>query len=77
MPTRGWGCTIASGARSRRNSVQTQTIKNKKAMEASAKDGPSAQEQHMEKLAENRELRREYMMNQAMIRSLEREQHIQ
>lgn len=57
--------------------VQAQTIKNKKAMEASDTDGPSAQELHMEKLAENRDLRREYMMNQAMIRSLERERDIQ
>lgn len=56
--------------------VQAQTIKNKKAMEASGPDGPSAQEQHMEQLASDRDLRREYMMNQAMIRSQEREREI-
>jgi len=56
--------------------VQAQTIKNKQAMEAPATDGPSAQELHMERLAGDRDLRREYMMNQAMIRSLEREAQI-
>ena len=58
--------------------VQAQTIKNKQAMEAVGEDGgKSPQERRMEKLASNLELRREYMIQQAMIRSLEREREIE
>ena len=58
--------------------VQAQTIRNKQAMEAATEDGAkSPQEQHMERLASDLELRREYMIQQAMIRSLEREREIE
>lgn len=56
--------------------VQAQTIKNKQAMEAASDGGPSPQEQQMDRLAADLDLRREYMVNQAMIRSLEREAEI-
>lgn len=56
--------------------VQTQTIQNKKAMEAGSEGEKSTQEQHLETLVGDRELRREYMMKQAMVRSLEREEEI-
>jgi 3-(3-hydroxy-phenyl)propionate hydroxylase len=56
--------------------VQAQTIRNKAAMEAEAGQGKSPQEAHMEVLAANPELRHEYMLQQAMVRSLERETEI-
>ena len=56
--------------------VQAQTIKNKQAMEAASDGGPSPQERQMDKLAADLDMRREYMMHQAMIRSLEREKEI-
>lgn len=56
--------------------VQAQTIKNKQAMEAATDGGPSPQEQQMDRLAADLELRRDYMVNQAMIRSLQREKEI-
>jgi len=56
--------------------VQAQTIKNKQAMEAPSDGGPSLQEQQMDKLAADLDMRRDYMMNQAMFRSLDREREI-
>jgi 3-(3-hydroxy-phenyl)propionate hydroxylase len=56
--------------------VQAQTIKNKEAMEAASDGGPSAAERQMDKLAADLDMRRDYMMRQAMIRSLEREAEI-
>ncbi|WP_404476733.1 FAD-dependent oxidoreductase [Novosphingobium sp. BL-52-GroH] len=59
-----------------REFVQAQTIRNKAAMEADPGAGKSAQERHMEKLVADATLRHEYMMQQAMVRSLEREGEI-
>jgi len=56
--------------------VQAQTIKNKQAMEAASDGGPSPQEKQMDRLAADLDMRRDYMMHQAMIRSLEREREI-
>lgn len=56
--------------------VQEQTIQNKAAMEASAGDGKTAQEIKLEALLGNDELRRKYLLRQAMILSLEREAEI-
>ena len=56
--------------------VQEQTIQNKAAMEASAGSGKTAQEVRLEALLENYELRRTYLMRQAMILSLQREAQV-
>ncbi len=56
--------------------VQAQTIRNKTAMEADPGSAKSAQEIHMEKLAADPTLRHEYMLQQAMVRSIERQAEI-
>lgn len=57
--------------------VQTQTIKNKQAMEAPKGAEKSPQEVELERIASDPELRRDYMLKQAMFQSLKREQEIQ
>ncbi len=56
--------------------VQAQTIQNKKAMEGGTGEGKSETERRMEALLADPELRRSYMLRQAMITSLEREAEI-
>lgn len=56
--------------------VQAQTIQNKKIIERVDGDGRSAQEATLDELAADPVKRREYMIRQAMIRSLEREREI-
>jgi 3-(3-hydroxy-phenyl)propionate hydroxylase len=56
--------------------VQEQTIQNKAAMEAPAGVGKTAQEARLEALLSNDDLRRTYLMRQAMILSLKREAQI-
>ncbi|MES2283220.1 MAG: FAD-dependent monooxygenase [Pseudomonadota bacterium] len=52
--------------------VQTQTIKNKKALETSAEDRQSQAESEMARIVGDRELRRNYMLEQSMHNSLKR-----
>jgi 3-(3-hydroxy-phenyl)propionate hydroxylase len=56
--------------------VQAQTIQNKAAMEASDDERKTAQEQKLEALLANDEMRHDYLMRQAMIHSLAREAEI-
>lgn len=60
-----------------REFVQAQTIRNKEMMEAARSDGKSPQEAELERIAADSELRRDYMLKQAMFQSLKREQEIQ
>ncbi len=52
--------------------VQTQTIKNKKALETSAEDRQSRAESEMARIVGDRESRRNYMLEQSMHNSLKR-----
>jgi len=56
--------------------VQAQTISNKQAMEGLAADGRSLQEQRLEVLLDNAEMRREHLIKHAMFTSLQREAEI-
>jgi len=56
-----------------RQFVQSQTIKNKEMLEAEQRDGKSAQERKLERLATDADARRDYMLRQAMITSLREE----
>ncbi|MES2188962.1 MAG: FAD-dependent monooxygenase [Pseudomonadota bacterium] len=56
--------------------VQTQTIKNKKALETSAENRQSQAESEMERILADTQLRRNYMLEQSMHNSLKRAEAI-